>query len=299
MTWFKRIGLFILTNVLVVATISIAFSIVSSVFGISASPSNLVGLMVFCLMWGMGGAFISLLISKWMAKRAMGVQIIDDNTTHPEEREVLSMVHRMAQAAGLPKMPEVGVYESEDINAFATGPSKSNSLVAVSTGLLRRMSKAEVEGVIGHEVAHIANGDMVTMTLIQGIVNAFAMFLARIVANVIASQVDEKVRGAVYFGTTLVLDVFLTLLGSIVVNYFSRRREFRADYGGALYAGREKMLAGLRKLQSQFDSIEPERNQSVATLKISNKPAGIAALFSTHPSLEDRIRRLEQAVIVR
>ena len=299
MTWFKRIGLFLLTNILVMVTISVAFSIITSVFGISGGMQNMGYLITFSAVWGMGGAFVSLLISKWMAKRAMGVQVIDENTTNPNERALLQMVHRMATNARLPKMPEVGIYESDDINAFATGPSKANSLVAVSTGLLRRMNANEVEGVIGHEVAHIANGDMVTMTLIQGVVNAFVLFLARIVANIVSSQVDEKIRGGVYLGVTLALDLILTILGSIVVNAFSRRREFRADYGGAVYAGKDKMIAGLRKLAQQFESLPPDTDQSLATLKISSRPSGIMALFSTHPSLEDRIRRLEQTTILR
>ncbi|MFN7454811.1 MAG: M48 family metalloprotease, partial [Pseudobdellovibrionaceae bacterium] len=164
MAMFKRISLFLITNVLVLVTVSIAFSIIAHFFGLNQSANYMTYTLVFCAVWGMGGAFISLFISKWMAKRAMGVQIIDQNVRDPQLREVVEMVHNMSRRAGLPKMPEVGVYESPEINAFATGPSKSNSLVAVSTGLLRAMNKEEVEGVIGHEVAHIANGDMVTMT---------------------------------------------------------------------------------------------------------------------------------------
>ncbi|MFN7453872.1 MAG: protease HtpX, partial [Pseudobdellovibrionaceae bacterium] len=265
-------------------------------FGLNQSANYMTYTLVFCAVWGMGGAFISLFISKWMAKRAMGVQIIDQNVRDPQLREVVEMVHNMSRRAGLPKMPEVGVYDSPEINAFATGPSKSNSLVAVSTGLLRAMNKEEVEGVIGHEVAHIANGDMVTMTLIQGIVNAFVMFFARILANVISSQVDERYRGIVHLGLVIVLDIVFAILGSVVVNYFSRQREFRADHGGAKYAGREKMIAGLVKLKNQFQMIEPD-NGGTATLKISNKSSGIMALFSTHPSLDERIRRLERASI--
>ncbi|MCE3009371.1 MAG: protease HtpX [Proteobacteria bacterium] len=296
MAMFKRISLFLITNVLVLVTVSIAFSIIAHFFGLNQSANYMTYTLVFCAVWGMGGAFISLFISKWMAKRAMGVQIIDQNVRDPQLREVVDMVHNMSRRAGLPKMPEVGVYDSPEINAFATGPSKSNSLVAVSTGLLRAMNKEEVEGVIGHEVAHIANGDMVTMTLIQGIVNAFVMFFARILANVISSQVDERYRGIVHLGLVIVLDIVFAILGSVVVNYFSRQREFRADYGGAKYAGREKMIAGLVKLKNQFQMIEPD-NGGTATLKISNKSSGIMALFSTHPSLDERIRRLERASI--
>lgn len=296
MAMFKRISLFILTNILVLLTVSIAFSVISAYFGLNKSSGYMTYMIVFCAVWGMGGAFVSLFISKWMAKMSMGVKIIDPNTRSSEEREILDMVYAASRKAQLPKMPEVGIYEAPEINAFATGPSKSNSLVAVSTGLLRAMNKDEVEGVIGHEVAHIANGDMVTMTLIQGVVNAFVMFFARILANVISSQVDERYRGVVHLGLVIALDIMFTILGSIVVNYFSRQREFRADYGGAKYAGREKMIAGLRKLQAQYEAIAPD-NGATATLKISSKSSGLMALFSTHPSLAERIRRLERASI--
>jgi heat shock protein HtpX len=189
-------------------------------------------------------------------------------------------------------MPEVGIYHSPEVNAFATGPSRDNSLVAVSSGLLNRMTRSEIEGVIGHEVAHIANGDMVTMTLIQGVVNAFVMFFSRILARLIASNVSENARHAVYFSLSIAFDIAFSILGSLVVAYYSRVREFRADLGGARYAGREKMIAGLRRLQSLFDQLEPD-DSSVATLKISSRPTGLMALFSTHPPLEERIRRLE------
>jgi len=291
---FKRIGLFLLTNVLVMVTISIAWSIISSVFGFNlGAVGGLGGLMVFCLLWGMGGAFISLFISKFMAKSAYGVKIIDQNTSDSTEREILNMVRNCSERAGLKKMPEVGIYESDVINAFATGPSKSNSLVAVSTGLLNSMNRDEVEGVIGHEVAHIANGDMVTMTLIQGVVNAFAMFISRILARIISSNVDEKISGIVYFAVTIIGDILFTILGSILVNYFSRQREFRADAGGAQFAGRQKMIAGLQKLQAQYQYIAPD-NSGAATMKISNKSSGLLALFSSHPPLEERIARLQR-----
>ncbi len=296
---FKRFGLLILTNILVMVTISIAISLLSGFLGVNIGLSygiNMQGLLLGCLVWGFAGAFISLGISKWMAKSAYGVKIIDPQTMNMSERDVVSMVHSMATRAGLQKMPEVGLYESDEINAFATGPSKNNSLVALSTGLLRRMSRDEVEGVIGHEVAHIANGDMVTMTLIQGVVNSFVMFLSRILANIISGFVDEKARHGVYFALTIVLDILFSILGSMVVAYYSRVREYRADYGGAKYAGRDKMIAGLRRLQSQFDQIEPD-DRGLATMKISNKAGGFMALISTHPSLEDRIARLQQVVI--
>jgi len=296
MAFLKRIGLFILTNVLVIVTIGIVWSLVSHFLGLAGLNSYIPFLMAFCAVWGMGGAFVSLFLSKWMAKMFHGVQVIEPNNPNPELRALVNKVHDIARRAQLPKMPEVGVYESVDINAFATGPTKSNALVAVSTGLLQRMNDKEVEGVLAHEVAHIANGDMVTMTLIQGIVNAFAMFFSRILAGIVASNVDEKFREVVRFAVTILGDIAFTLLGSIVVNYFSRRREFRADAGGAKYSSRENMIAALQKLRSVYDlPIPPEEGQT-ATLMISNRDkGGIAKLFMTHPPLEARIEALQRA----
>lgn len=294
MAFLKRIGLFILTNVLVMVTIGIVWSLVSRFLGLAGLNSYIPFLMAFCLVWGMGGAFISLLMSKWMAKMFHGVKVIESNNANPELRALVTKVHEMARRAQLPKMPEVGIYESVDINAFATGPSKSNSLVAVSTGLLQRMNDKEVEGVLAHEVAHIANGDMVTMTLIQGIVNAFAMFFSRILANLVASNVEERYREIVRFAVTILGDIAFTLLGSIVVNYFSRRREFRADAGGAKYSSRENMIAALQKLKSVYDLPIPPEEGSTATLMISNRDkGGLAKLFMTHPPLDERIRTLQ------
>jgi heat shock protein HtpX len=293
MTFLKRISLFILTNVLVLVTVGIVFSLVTNFLGIS--PSNYMAyLIISCLVWGMGGAFVSLFISKWMAKWSMGVQIIDPQTRDPELHQLVETVHALAKRAQLPKMPEVGVFESPEINAFATGPTKSNSLVAVSTGLLHSMSKDELEGVLGHEVAHIANGDMVTMTLIQGVVNAFVMFFSRILSRLIVSQVDERYAGAVQFGLTILFDIAFGILGSLVVNKFSQAREFRADYGGAKFTSKAKMIGALRRLQSQFDHLQPD-DGSMATMKISGRSTGLRAMFSTHPTLADRIQALERA----
>lgn len=295
MVWFKRISLFILVNLLVIITISITSSLVFAFLGVR-SPAGAQSLLIFCAIMGFSGSFVSLMLSKFMAKQLYGVEIIEPNTTDPDFRGLVEMVHTLAQRAGIQKMPEVGIYEAPEINAFATGPSKNNSMVAISSGLLRAMSREEVEGVIGHEVSHIANGDMVTMTLIQGIVNTFVLFLSRILASVIANSGNsENRRGnpALQWILTMVFDMLFAILASIVVNYFSRRREFRADAGGARVAGREKMLAGLRRLQSQFDQIAPD-NGAAATLKISNKSSGLMALFSTHPPLSERIQRLER-----
>jgi heat shock protein HtpX len=291
----KRIFFFLLTNILVIATISIFLNVILPIFGIHLNPASMMGLLIFCAVWGFGGAFVSLLMSKWMAKNMMGVRIISDRSIDPNDREILDMVHSISRRAGLKTMPEVGIYDSPEVNAFATGPSKNNSLVALSTGLLRKMNRNEVEGVIGHEVAHVANGDMVTMTLIQGVINAFVMFFARVIANIISSNVNENMRSAVYFGVTILLDIVFSILGSIVVAYFSRMREYRADRGGAQFTSRDKMIAALKRLQSNFEQVAPD-NSAMSVMKISNRPGGLMALFSTHPPLSERIRRLEMGM---
>lgn len=268
----------------------------------AAGQSNpYMGLFIMCLFWGMGGAFISLFMSKWMAKSMMGVQIIDPNT-HGEMGQLVQKVHMMAKGAGLSKMPEVGVYNSPEVNAFATGPSKNNSLVAVSTGLLHNLREDEVDGVLAHEVAHVANGDMVTMTIIQGIVNAFVMFFARIAAMIVSSALskgdNEEGGGLGFFAEYAIYIVFQIAFGFLalpVVMWFSRWREYRADAGGARLAGREKMIAALERLKSTTELIDTSQQQ-MATLKISDKQ-GWARWFSSHPPLEDRIQALRTAKI--
>lgn len=297
---FKRITLFLLTNILVVVTIGIAWSLISSFFGLEGINQSMTSLLIYCSLFGFGGAFISLLMSKFMAKWMAGVKVIDPNTNDPTLRHLVNRVHEMARRSGLPKPPEVGIYESDDVNAFATGPSKGNALVAVSTGLLRGMSDDEVDGVLGHEIAHIANGDMVTLTLITGVVNTFALFFSRILANLIAGNVDEKIRPVVRFVVTIVGDILFTLLGSMVVSYFSRYREFRADIGGAKYSGRQNMIAALKRLQTVYavPAGHSEEKDMLATMKISNrKNQGFMSLFKTHPDLEDRIQALQKAAI--
>lgn len=297
MQFVKRIGYFLLTNILVMVTLGIVSSLVIHFLGLAGFNQYLPSLLAICFVWGMGGAFISLLMSKFMAKRLYGVQIIDPNTTHPELRSLVDTVHRLAQKAQLPGTPEVGIYESADVNAFATGPSKRSALVAVSTGLLQRMTRDELEGVLGHEVSHIANGDMVTMTLIQGVVNAFAMFFARVLANVVASNVDRKLREIVYFLCVIVGQIAFTILGSIVVNYFSRLREFRADAGSARVSSRQNMILALRRLQSVYGPVEENSNDALATLRISGRKSHgnfMDLVKMTHPSLEDRIAALEK-----
>lgn len=275
-------------------TISIVTTLLGSMgFSIQAYGMDLTQLIVFCFMWGMAGSFISLLLSKVMAKWTMGVKVIDPKKASQTEMDIYRRVQSLAQRAHLP-MPEVGIYDSPEVNAFATGPSKSNSLVAVSTGLLGRMNERELEGVLAHELSHIQNGDMVTLTLIQGLVNSFALFISRIIAYAVANMVKEEMAHIVRIVVTIALDIAFSILGSIAVAYFSRKREFRADAGGAKLAGRESMIAALESLRTMIDQPEDERGAALASLKISSKKGGFLSLFSTHPALEDRILALKQ-----
>ncbi len=282
--------LFVVTNLAIMVTLSIVLGLLGvSGYMLPGGGVDYGALMVFCLVWGMGGAIVSLLISRWIAKRAMGVQLVNGQTGRPELDWLYRTVARLAQQAQLP-MPEVGVYDSPEVNAFATGPSKSRSLVAVSSGLLHGMRPEEVEGVLAHEVAHIQNGDMVTLTLIQGVVNAFVLFLARIVGGIVRQTADERFAYMLSFVVTILLDIVLGVLGMMVVRWFSRAREFRADAGGASLAGRGNMIAALRRLQNTKELVD-NSEPALATLKISGPR--MMALFATHPPLEDRIRALE------
>jgi heat shock protein HtpX len=293
MVWAKRIVLFLITNILVMLTITILLQLLGLRYGMSAYGIDYGQLMVFCLVWGMAGSFISLALSRILAKRMMGVQVIDPNTRDPQERTLVEIVHNLARGAGLPAMPEVGYYNSPEVNAFATGPTKSRALVAVSSGLLQRMNRDEVEGVLGHEVTHVANGDMVTMTLLQGVVNAFVLFFARVIAFAVSQGVREESRGMVQFAVIMVLQIVLGLLGAIVVAAFSRWREFRADRGGAQLAGTGKMVAALERLRRNAELVDT-RQEALATLKINGAPSRFAMLFATHPPLDERITRLQQ-----
>jgi heat shock protein HtpX len=285
---FKRIGLFFIVNFLVMITISIVVSITGLNRYIGAYGINLPMLLGFCLIWGMGGSFISLLMSKMIAKWSMGVQVVDPSNPGSYAHLVES-IQKLSSRANIP-MPEVGVYNSPELNAFATGPSKSNSLVAVSTGLLNSMNRDELDGVLGHEITHISNGDMVTMTLIMGIVNAFSMFLSRIISFLVGRAIGGRNENIVRMILTFVLDIVFSILGTIVVAFFSRRREFRADLGGGHLAGKQNMIAALQSLQRKFEPVD-ERGASIAALKISGKK-GWMSLFSTHPPLEKRIEAL-------
>jgi len=290
----KRIFYFLVTNVLVLLTISIIFSILPVGRYIGTDDNIYFGqLLIFSAIIGFTGSFISLAISRWMAKRMMGVQVIDpDNPKHEYERAIVEKVHRLSRAAGLTYMPEVGIYHSPEVNAFATGPSKKRSLVAVSAGLLNEMDDDAVEGVIAHEVAHIANGDMVTMTLLQGIVNTFVVFLARIVAFVVSRFVREELAPIIHFIAIIVFQLIFSLLGTLVVHAYSRHREFHADKGGADLAGKDKMRHALEMLKAYSKrAVAGEEQTAVTTLKINNKGKK-SMLFSTHPDIDERIRRL-------
>ncbi|WP_218813830.1 protease HtpX [Rickettsiella endosymbiont of Dermanyssus gallinae] len=300
---FSRVLLFLATNVLIIATISIVTTLLGLNTYLTSHGINYQSLAIFCALWGTAGAFISLLMSKFIAKKSMGVKIIDPNATKTEEeRNILDIVHGLARKAGLKILPEVGIYQSPELNAFATGPTKNNSLVAVSSGLLQKMNRDEIEGVLGHEISHVTNGDMVTMTLLQGTINAFALFLSRIFAYALsaggATRNDDQASavgpGPMFFMLTMVFDVLFTLLGSILVAAFSRYREYRADRGGANLSGRERMISALQALQRNMQP-EDTRAPSLSTLKISHKSVGFRALFSSHPPLELRIARLQEA----
>jgi len=288
----KRVFLFILTNLAVMVVLSIVLSLLGvRPGGIGPDGQLQLGaLMVFCLVWGMGGAFISLQLSRWIAKRAMGVQLLDGRSGNEPLDWLYNTVSQQAQQANLP-VPEIGIYESDEVNAFATGPSKKRSLVAVSTGLLRGMQRNEVAAVTGHEVGHIANGDMVTMTLIQGVINAFVLFFARLIAFAISLFVHEKISWVVSFAVRIVLEIVLSILGSLVTAWFSRKREFRADAAGASFAGRENMIAALRRLAANSERIDTSHS-ALATMKISGKKGWLQA-FSTHPPIEERITALQ------
>lgn len=286
----KRIVLFVLTNILVVVTISILLNIFGVQRYASAQGLNYSNLLVFCLIWGMAGSLVSLSISRLSAKWMMGVQLIERSS--PEVGWVYSMVEDLSRKAGLPVTPEVGIYQSPEVNAFATGPSKRRALVAFSTGLLNSMHRNEVEGVAAHEIAHIANGDMVTMTLLQGVINAFVMFVSRAIAWAVTQNSREENRHATTWMITMVLEMVLGILGMLVVCAFSRYREFRADYGGARFAGKQDMIAALERLAANTRMYD--KQPALAAFKISGGPG---ALFSTHPPLEKRLEALRKAAV--
>ena len=291
-----RILLFLATNAAVLVLISVVFQVLG-IEGILAENNvdlNLQALLVMSAVIGFGGSFISLAMSKFIAKRSMGVQIIEQPSNNTEQW-LVDTVRRQAQQAGI-GMPEVGVFNAPEPNAFATGMRRNNALVAVSTGLLQNMNADEVEAVLGHEISHVSNGDMVTLGLIQGVVNTFVIFLSRIIGHVVDRVVfkTERGYGPAYYITSIVAQIFLSILASIIVMWFSRRREFRADAGGAALAGRSKMISALQALQRTH---EPhDLPGEFAAFGISGGlGAGVKRLFMTHPPLEERIAALQSA----
>jgi heat shock protein HtpX len=289
----KRILLFVMTNLAVMVVLGIVINLLGLNRWLDANGLNVGGLMAFSLVIGFGGATISLLMSKSMAKWSTGAQIINDSND-PTHAWLVETVRRFADKAGL-NMPEVAIYEGAP-NAFATGAFKNSALVAVSTGLLQSMTREEVEAVIGHEVAHVANGDMVTMTLIQGVMNTFVVFISRVVGYVVDRVVlrNEGNRpGAGYFITTIVMDILLGFVAAMIVAWFSRQREFRADAGAAGLMGRKQpMINALARL----GGLDPgEMPKTLQAMGISARPSGLMALFSSHPPMEERIARLQQS----
>jgi len=287
----KRIILFLATNVAIVLVLSITMRLLGVEPYLNENGLNLGSLLIFAAVMGFGGSFISLAISKWMAKKSMGVRVIDA-PANPTEIWLLETVRRYSADAGI-KMPEVGVFDTPEVNAFATGMSRNSSLVAVSSGLLARMSKGEAEAVIGHEIAHVANGDMVTLALIQGVVNTFVMFLSRVIGHLVDKVVfkTERGHGPAFFVTMIVAELVLGVLASIIVMWFSRKREFRADMGGASLAGKQNMIGALERLASLHPAPLPEK---MAAFGIAGGGAsGLKRLFMTHPPLEERIAALQ------
>ncbi len=282
----KRVFLFLATNFAILIVLGVVLSILMPLLGID-SQSN-AGLLLFSAIFGMGGSFVSLAMSKWIAKRSVGAVVIEQ-PANQQERWLIDTVRHQAGEAGI-GMPEVAVWDSPEINAFATGMNKNNALVAVSTGLLRSMTKDEAEAVLAHEISHVANGDMVTLALIQGVVNTFVFFFARIAASALSRGSNNRFM---YFMTVMFFQFVFGILASIIVMWFSRRREYRADEGGADLAGSAKMIAALQRLQG--DSQESHLDGQLVAFGISGKKA-MAALFMSHPPLEQRIAALQARV---
>lgn len=295
---FKRIALFLATNLAIIIVISIMLSIFNVGPYLTKYGLNYPSLLIYALIIGFTGSFISLFISKWMAIQAFNIKLIEQPSDEVESW-LINAVKEMARQRNI-GMPEVGIYQSPEPNAFATGWNKNNALMAVSTGLLNAMNKAELEGVLGHEISHIANGDMVTLTLIQGVVNTFVIFFARAAAFLVTQFIHkddgEEVHGGfVYYGIALLFEIFFGVLATIIVMWFSRHREFRADAGSAKYVGKDKMIMSLQRLQ-QLMNVTPEDDRAPAfnTMKIS-EPSRWLFLFSSHPPLEKRIQALEKS----
>ena len=289
----KRIFYFLVTNLAIVLVLSVTMRLLGVEPFLNANGLNLNSLLIFAAVMGFGGAFISLAISKWSAKKMSGAVTIENPKT-PDEIWLMNTVKKQSETVGI-QMPEVAIFNSPVVNAFATGMSRNSSLVAVSSGLLEMMTKDEAEAVIGHEISHIANGDMVTLTLIQGVVNTFVLFFSRVIGYTVDKVVFKTRQGTgpAFFITMIISELLLGVLASIVVMWFSRQREYRADIGGGQLAGNQKMIAALQRLKSQYESSALPK--SIAAFGISGEQGmGLKELFSTHPSLDDRIARLQQ-----
>jgi heat shock protein HtpX len=292
---FKRVGLFLVTNLLVILTVSFVLGVLLPLLGIEVG-GGFWGLSIFCGIFGMTGAFISLAISRWSAKRAYGIELIGADAASPRARELHSMIERLARDAGLPATPEVGIFQSQGPNAFATGPSKSKSLIAFSTGLLDSMGERELEAVAAHEISHIANGDMVTLALLTGVANALVMFLARLAAHALGSVLsdDDDGGGLGFFGYIMVvmlLESVFMFFAYIPIAWFSRRREFRADGGSARLTTPGAMIGALEALGRAAEVRVSGENKAMTLAMIHSSRR--VSLWSTHPSLEDRVMRLQ------
>ena len=287
----KRIFLFILTNIAVLALLSLVLFVLESAFGVHFGQGGYGGLLLMAAVFGFGGSLISLAISKWTAKRMMSVRVIQQPQTE-QEHWLVNTVTRLANQAGI-GMPEVGIFDSPDMNAFATGARRNAALVAVSSGLLASMSRPQAEAVLGHEITHVANGDMVTLTLIQGVVNTFVIFLSRIIGSFVDRAVfrnDREGSGIGYFISTMVAQLVLGIFASMIVMWFSRRREFRADAGGASLTGKQNMISALEALKRGHDGPLPEQMQAFAIN--AGGARGLQRLFMSHPPLDERIAAL-------
>jgi heat shock protein HtpX len=290
----KRIFLLVVTNIAVMVVLSLIIQVFGLDRALAKEGLNVTGLLIISAVFGFGGAFISLLISKWMAKRAMGVRVIT-NPANETERWLVNVVTAQAQTAGI-GMPEVGIFDSPDPNAFATGANKNSALVAVSTGLLNNMRRDEVEAVLGHEVSHVANGDMVTLTLIQGVMNTFVFFLARVIGYVVDKVIlkNERGHGLGYIATVIVAQIVLGFLAGMVVAWFSRQREYRADAGGAHLAGTNAMIGALQALKRvHTPTALPEQMKAFGINDA--QPSGLQRLLMSHPPLDERIAALNNA----
>jgi heat shock protein HtpX len=293
----KRVVLFLATNIAIILVLSIVLRLfgVDRILDEQGVGLNLYNLLIFAAIFGFGGAFISLAVSKWMAKRMMGAKVIE-TPRNQVESWLLETVRRQAQTAGI-GMPEVAIFDSPTPNAFATGMNRNNALVAVSSGLLRSMGQGEVEAVIGHEISHVANGDMVTLTLIQGVVNTFVIFLSRVVGHFVDRVLlkNEEGHGIGFFVTTIVAQIVFGILASTIVLWFSRQREFRADAGGSRLAGREKMIAALEALRRSSPQPLPDQMSAFGISGKQERKSTWKDLFMTHPPLEQRIAALKNA----